>query len=72
MRNPKPKTSGKTPVWPDCTEEGEPKRSYRNAREAINALGIICSNDEFHDRMLVGGHPIQQWAGELSDAAIVV
>jgi Virulence-associated protein E len=72
MRNPKPATSGETPMWPDCTEEGEPKRSYRNAREAINALGIICSNDEFHDRMLVGGHPIQQWAGELSDAAIVV
>jgi hypothetical protein len=72
MRNPKRATSGETPMWPDCTEEGEPKRSYRNAREAINALGIICSNDEFHDRMLVGGHPIQQWAGELSDAAIVV
>ena len=36
------------------------------------ALGVICSYDEFHDRMLVGGHPIQQWAGELTDAVNVV
>jgi predicted P-loop ATPase len=36
------------------------------------ALGIVCSYDEFHDRMLVGGHPIQQWAGELTDAVNVV
>jgi predicted P-loop ATPase len=36
------------------------------------ALGVVCSYDEFHDRMLVGGHPIQQWAGELTDAVNVV
>lgn len=61
-----------TPAWPDTTEEGEPKRTYRNARAAITALGVICSYDEFHDRMLVAGHPINQWAGELSDAVTVM
>jgi hypothetical protein len=59
------------PSWPDLTAKG-PARSYRNARVAIQALGIICSYDEFHDRMLVGGHQIGQWAGELSDAVTVV
>src|SRR5262249_29949799 len=41
-------------------------------RVASQALGIICRYDEFHDRMLVGGHQIGQWAGELSDAVTVV
>ena len=71
IRNPKKATSG-APGWPDLTEEGDPRRTYRNARAAIMALGIVCSYDEFHDRMLVGGHPIQQWAGELTDAVNVV
>ena len=57
--------------WPDLTAK-RPARSYRNARVAIQALGIICKYDEFHDRMLVGGHQIGQWAGELSDAVTVV
>jgi predicted P-loop ATPase len=60
------------PTWPDVTEEGEPKRTYSNARAAITALGVICSYDEFHDRMLVAGHPINEWAGELSDAVNVM
>src|SRR5262249_17447410 len=40
------------PCWPDVTKEGSPRRTYRNARAAIEALGIICRYDEFHDRML--------------------
>ena len=58
--------------WPDVTLDKHgrhPKKTYRNARVAIQALGITCRYDEFHDRMLVGGEPINQWAGELSDAA---
>jgi hypothetical protein len=58
--------------WPDLTADGDPKRTYRNAREAIKALGVNCSYDEFHDRVIVGGHPIAQWAGELSDAVNVI
>jgi predicted P-loop ATPase len=36
------------------------------------AFGIVCTYDEFHDRMLVGGEPVHQWAGELSDAVTVI
>ena len=61
-----------TPEWPDVTEEGDPKRTYSNARAAITALGVACSYDVFHDRMLVAGHPINEWAGELSDAVNVM
>jgi hypothetical protein len=62
---------GDQPHWPDRTATG-PARTYRNARLAIQALGIVCRYDQFHDRMLVGGHEIGQWAGELSDAVTVV
>jgi predicted P-loop ATPase len=58
--------------WPDVTKKGAPKRTYRNTREAIAALGIVCRYDAFHDRMQVGGEEINQWAGELSDAVTVV
>jgi hypothetical protein len=54
--------------WPDVDKHGNPKRTYRNARAAMATLGIVCSYDEFHDRMFVAGHSIGEWAGELSDA----
>jgi hypothetical protein len=69
---PQQKQTTRIPQWPDITDKGDPRRTYSNARAAIQALGITCRYDEFHDRMLVGGHPIQQWAGELSDAATVM
>jgi hypothetical protein len=69
LKNPPPATQA---GWPDLTDEGEPKRTYRHARAAILTLGITCSYDEFHDRMLVAGKPINQWSGELSDAVNVV
>jgi hypothetical protein len=77
IQNPKAAAQDQEPGWPDLAidkDKGErrPKKTYRNARVAIQALGIMCSYDEFHDRMLVGGHPIQQWAGELSDAVNVI
>jgi Virulence-associated protein E len=73
---PQLKSNGKEqpqePDWPDRTKDNEPKRTYRNARAAITALGVACSYDEFHDRMIVGGQIMQEWAGELSDAVTVV
>jgi hypothetical protein len=65
--------SGITPPrWADLTPQGEPRRTYRNTRDAIIALGVTCKYDEFHDRMEIGGHAIQEYAGQLSDAAIDV
>jgi hypothetical protein len=60
-------------TWPDVKKgwDGQfvPKASCANARVAILALKIDCWNDLFHDKLLVGGHAIDQWAGELSDHA---
>ena len=64
----KPKKPEPILNWPEVTKEGLPKRSYANARAAINALGLSLSYDDFHDRLLIKGP--QAWAsGELSDAA---
>jgi hypothetical protein len=57
------------PRWPDLGDGGKPSRTCANARKAIEVLGIECRYDIFHNRMLVGGHAIEQWAGELSDHA---
>jgi hypothetical protein len=70
--NANPNAMGGAVEWPDWNKDGTLKRTYRNAREAIVALGITCSYDEFHDRSLVGGELINQLAGELSDQANVV
>jgi hypothetical protein len=76
MRNPKPAAPDEAPEWPDIAFDKEGiarlKKTYCNARVAIQKLGIICSYDEFHDRMLVGGKEINKWAGELSDAVNVI
>jgi len=74
------KTSGDNPTgpqpfgaeqlpWPDRRNNGRPAQTCANARMAIKGLGIDCRYDVFHDRKLVSGHVIEQWAGELSDDA---
>jgi hypothetical protein len=57
-------------IFPDRTEDGLPKATCTNAGVAVTALGIECKKDLFHEKMLVGGHAINQWAGDLSDDAI--
>jgi hypothetical protein len=47
-----------------------PKASFHNAKVAVQALGITCEQDTFHDRYLLGGDEIGQYAGDLSDDAI--
>jgi hypothetical protein len=43
-----------------------------NAAQAIVGMHITCAKDMFHEKYLVGGHPIAQWAGDLSDDAIIM
>jgi predicted P-loop ATPase len=74
IKNPKRVTQDGESDWPDITADKNgirPKKTYRNARLAIQSLGIECSCDRFHGRMLIAGQAINQWAGELSDAANV-
>lgn len=62
---------GQQPIFfPDRHEDGKPKVTCANASVAIIHMRIDCRKDTFHDRMLVGGEPINQWAGELSDDVI--
>jgi hypothetical protein len=53
--------------WPDHDKAGNPKQTCRNARAAIRHMGITCEHDRFHDKLIVGGQPIAEWAGELTD-----
>lgn len=54
----------------DLDEDGNPRGTCLNASIAIGNLGVVCRKDVFHEKMLVGGHAIQQWAGDLSDDAV--
>jgi predicted P-loop ATPase len=56
--------------FPDVTEGGKVKATCRNVRIAMRHLGITAEEDEFHDRMRIGGQPLGQWAGELTDNAV--
>jgi predicted P-loop ATPase len=63
---------GRAPLlmkFPDIGKGGEIKATTANAYAAIKLLNIECSRDAFHDRLLVGGQAIAQYAGELSDNA---
>jgi hypothetical protein len=67
--------AGGTPIsvnWPDVGKGGRPIATCANARAAIQALGVECRYDAFHDRMRVDGNVIKQWSGELSDHACLV
>ena len=55
--------------FPDIGKTGEIKSTVANTRVAIQSLGIDCRYDVFHDKLLVGGQAIGQYAGELSDHA---
>jgi hypothetical protein len=56
----------------EITTTGKIKNTCENARRAIKLMGITCEYDEFHDKLIIGGQPIGQYAGELSDHACLV
>jgi Virulence-associated protein E-like domain len=58
--------------WEDASKDGDPLKTYRNARAAIQKLGVECRYDVFHDRKFVGGHVLEEWAGEFSDAVSTI
>src|SRR5262249_8063401 len=42
--------------WRERRKDGMPLQTMHNARVAITALGIDCSYDEFHHKILFGHH----------------
>jgi hypothetical protein len=65
------------PDWRERYINGMPRASLENARLAIEALGIVCSYDTFHERMLFGRkddgvqHELQQFIGDVTDNGIM-
>ena len=57
-------------IWPDRDQWGRPKPTCRNARAALRHMGLDCSHDQFHDKLIIGGQPIEQWAGEVTDNTV--
>ncbi len=56
--------------WVDTKKGGAPISTCANTCVALRRLGVECQHDTFHNKLLVGGHTIDEWAGELSDNAI--
>ena len=65
------------PNWRERRDDGGPSPSMHNARLAINAIGVECSYDTFHDKMLFGykddatRHTVEQFLGEVSDHGVM-
>lgn len=65
------------PIWREQRKDGSPVPSMHNARLAIMALGIECSHDTFHNKLLFGfkdervRHSVEHVVGEVSDNGIV-
>jgi predicted P-loop ATPase len=65
------------PDWRERRLIGSPLPSMHNARLAINALGIKCSRDTFHNKTLFGfrddtvKHELQSILGEVTDDGII-
>jgi hypothetical protein len=66
-----------SPNWREQRKDGSPLPSMHNARLAITALGIQCSYDTFHDKMLFGfrddtvQHALEHFVGEVTDNGII-
>ena len=71
------KRSAGTPNWREQRVDGSPIPSMHNARLAITAIGVECSYDTFHNKMLFGykddttRHVVQPILGEVSDNGIL-
>ena len=43
------------PPWRECYKGGFPKASLHNAILAVDAIGVQCCKDTFHDRLIMDG-----------------
>jgi hypothetical protein len=63
--------------WRGCRKDGSPADTMHNARLALTAVGVECSFDTFHNKLLVGRrgdatrHELQSVIGEMSDHTII-
>ena len=57
-------------VFPDIGNNGVLKATTANARAALEAFGLQCQHDVFHDKLIVGGRVSDQWVGQVTDEII--
>jgi hypothetical protein len=57
-------------ILPDIGNHGAPKATAANARGALQAMGLQCSHDVFHDRLIVEGRILNEWVGPVTDEII--
>jgi predicted P-loop ATPase len=63
--------------WRECRKDGTPLPTMHNARVAITALGVRCSFNTFHRKILFGNdgdtvrHELQAILGEAADHGII-
>jgi hypothetical protein len=63
-------TRSERPQWADVTEHSVPKKTCANARVAIEALGVSCRYDEFHDRVTIALAPTSKFLPPSGGSAI--
>jgi predicted P-loop ATPase len=62
--------------WRGCHKDGTPAATMHNTQVAISAIGVECSYDTFHNKLLVGYtgqelHELQFISGEITDHAVI-
>jgi hypothetical protein len=70
------RTAAGEPEWRERRENGTPVPSMHNARLGIDALGVECSYDTFHNKLLFGfagemKHEMEALLGEVSDNGVM-
>lgn len=63
--------SGYAPQWNFVNKAMQPMPNFHNTIEALLALGVEFSFDEFKGQKVIGGHYLQEYAGPLTDRAEV-
>jgi hypothetical protein len=69
--------NGSSPDWRERKDSGAPAPSMHNARLAITGLGVECSYDTFHNKLLFGfkddsvRHAVEHIVGEVTDNGII-
>lgn len=55
--------------WPDVHKSGEPRPTFANALTGLFRLDLTFEYDAFRGRKRVGGHELNEFAGDLTDDA---
>lgn len=57
--------------FPDVNRNtGALKATAANARVALVNVGLQCRHDVFHDKIIVGGQPLDRWVGAVNDEVV--